>query len=111
MSSLRLPQHLAEPAHVDSGEAHLKFDLLEDIDCAVGHTERDVDRALRALRDFDARGGEPSERQPFLDAAVEAVWRLVVQHEACDLTDHRTLVERYRIPLEVMSRIGALSPG
>jgi len=108
MSALRLPQHLAEPAHVDSGEAHLKFELLEDIDAAVGHTERDVQRTLRALRDHDAMPGcDPEARQPLLDAAVEAVWRLVVQHEACDLHDHQELVERYRIPVEVMARLGA----
>ena len=107
MSALRLPQHLAEPAHVDSGEAHLKFDLLEDIDCAVGHTERDVERSLRVLRDHDTGHGDPEARQPLLDAAVEAVWRLIVQHEACDLTDHQALIERYRIPGEVMSRIGS----
>lgn len=107
MSALRMPQHLAEPAHVDSGEAHLKFELLEEIDSAVGHTEREVERALRALRDHDLGEGDPQARQPLLDAAVEAVWRLIVQHEACDLTDHRALVERYRIPAEVMARIGA----
>jgi hypothetical protein len=107
MSALRLPQHLAEPAHVDSGEAHLKFDLLEEIDCAVGHTERDVERTLRALRDHDRSGGDAEARQPLLDAAVEAVWRLVVQHEACDLTDHKVLIARYRIPHEVMARIGS----
>jgi hypothetical protein len=109
MSALRLPQHLAEPAHVDSGEAHLRFDLLEDIDSAVGHTERDVEKSLRALREFDAHGGDPEARKPVLEAAVEAVWRLVVQHEACDLADHRELIARYRIPTEVLSRIGALS--
>lgn len=107
MSALRLPQHLSEPAHVDSGEAHLKFDLLEDIDCAVGHTERDVERTLRALRDHDAATADPEGRQPLLDAAVEAVWRLVVQHEACDLTDHGALIARYRIPAEVMARLGS----
>jgi len=108
MSALRLPQHLAEPAHVDSGEAYLKFDLLEDIDCAVGHTERDVERTLRGLRDYDATANaDPDARGPLLDAAVEAVWRLVVQHEACDCTDHQALIDRYRIPGEVMARIGA----
>ena len=107
MSALRLPQHLAEPAQVDSGEAHLKFDLLEDIDSAVGHTERDVERTLRALRDHDAARDDPEARQPLLDAAVEAVWRLIVQHEACDLTDHQTLIQRYRIPAEVMARLGS----
>jgi hypothetical protein len=107
MSALRMPQHLAGRAHVDSGEAHLKFELLEEIDSAVGHTERQVERALRALADHDLGDRDPETRQPLLDAAVEAVWRLVVQHEACDLTDHQVLIERYRIPGEVMSRIGA----
>ncbi|WP_296597148.1 DUF6665 family protein [Phenylobacterium sp.] len=108
MSALRLPQHLAEPAHVDRGEAHLKFRLLEDIDAAVGHTERDVERALLALRSHDAHQTPPRDRQRLLDAAAEAVWRLIVQHEACDLTDHHELVERYGVPPEVMARIGAL---
>ena len=110
MSALRLPQHLAEPAHVDSGEAHLKFELLEDIDAAVGHTERDVERALRALRDHDTDPNDPLDRQVLLDAAVDAVWRLIVQHEACDCSDHRELVQRYRIPSEVMSRLGSSHP-
>jgi hypothetical protein len=105
MSALRLPQHLAESAHVDTGEAHLKFELLEEIDAAVGHTEREVERTLRALRDDD--GDDPGRRKLLLDAAVEAVWRLVVQHEACDCNDHRELIARYRVPPEVMARIGA----
>lgn len=107
MSALRLPQHLAEPAHVDSGEANLRFELLEDIDAAVGHTERDVERTLRALRDHDSDQRDPEARRALLDAAVEAVWRLIVQHEACDLTDHQALIQRYRIPAEVMARIGS----
>ena len=107
MSALKMPQHLADPAHVDSGEAHLKFELLEEIDGAVGDAERDVERNLRALRDFDSGGGGAEARRPLLDAAVDAVWRLVVVHEACDLSDHSELIQRYRIPAEVMSRIGA----
>ena len=105
MSALRLPQHLAEPAHVDSGEAQLKFELLEEIHAAVGHTEQDVESALRTLREHDPNDFEG--RKSLLDAAAEAVWRLIVQHEACDLTDHRELISRYRIPSEVMARIGA----
>lgn len=107
MSALRLPQHLGEPAHVGSGEAHLRFDLLQDIDSAVGHTERDVDHTLTALRAHDARGGDAETRLRLLNAAVEATWRLIVQHEAGDLMDHDALIERFRIPAEVMARIGA----
>ena len=109
MSALRLPQHLAEPAHVDSGEAHLKFDLLEEIDGPVIETERQVERAIQALRDFDAAGAaDPRARSLLLEVAVEAVWRLVVLHEACDLHDHSSLIARYRVPPEVLARIGGL---
>lgn len=108
MSALKSPQHLADPIHVDSGEAHLRFKLLEEIDAAVGHTECDVARTLRALQEHDAAGGPREARGPLLAAAVEAVWRLIVQHEACDCTDHQELIERYHIPAEVLSRIGGL---
>src|SRR5262245_41996382 len=107
MAALRLPQHLADTARVDSGEAHLKFELLEDIDGPVGALERQVVAAIQALRDYDAAGSDdPRARRMLLEVAVEAVWRLVVLHEACDLTDHSSLIERYHIPSEVLARIG-----
>lgn len=109
MAALRLPQHLADTARVDSGEARLKFELLEDIDGPLGDTERRVEAAIRSLRNYDAAGaGDPRTRRILLEVAVEAVWRLVVQHEANDLTDHTSLIERYQIPPEVLVRIGSL---
>ena len=109
MAALRLPQHLADAARVGHGEAHLKFDLLEEIDGPVGIIEQQVANAIRALRDYDAAGaGDPRTRGLLLEVAVEAVWRLVVLHEANDLTDHTGLIARYRIPPEVLARIGGL---
>jgi len=107
MAALRLPQHLAEPAHVDSGEAHLRFDLLEKLDAAVGHAERDVEAAMAALHRHDAAGGDPAARKRLVESAAEAVWRLLVQHEASDCADHSQLIARYRIPGEVLARVGA----
>jgi hypothetical protein len=106
MSPLRTPRTLSEPPHVDSGEAVMRFELLEKVDAAVARAERDVDEALAALREHDARGGPPEDRGPLLDAAAEAVWRLIVQHEACDCVDHHELIEKHAIPGEVMARIG-----
>jgi hypothetical protein len=109
MAAVRLPQHLGEGAQVDSGQARLRFDLLEEIDGPVIETERQVERAIQALRDFDAVGpGDPRARRLLLEVAVEAVWRLVVLHEACDLHDHSSLIARYRVPPEVLARIGGL---
>ena len=97
MAPLRMPQHLADATHVDTGEAVLKFELMEELD-ALRRSEARVNDALAALDEHDARGGSPAGRMRLLDQAVEAVWRLIVQHEACDCCDHQALVARYRIP-------------
>jgi len=107
MAALRLPQHLTDPPHVDSGEAHLRFELLEEADGAVGPSARRVDAALAALRAYDAQGGDGSGRRRLVDQAADAVWRLIVQHEACDCCDHQELIARHHVPAEVLARIGA----
>ena len=107
MSAVRPPQHLADPVVTDSGEAVMKFELLEDLD-AVHRCEDRVEMALAALRDCDAAGGYGAERTRLLEEAADAVWRLVVQHEACDCCDHNALIARYHIPVEVMARIGSM---
>jgi hypothetical protein len=101
-----MPQHLAEPSHFDTGEAILKFELMEELD-AVHRCEARVASALAAVRDHDAEGGDAPTRTLLVDAAAEAVWRLVVQHEACDCCDHQQLISRYGVPAEVLARIGA----
>jgi hypothetical protein len=106
MSPLRMPQHLADPLHTDSGEAVMKFELLEELE-QLHRAETRVERALAALRDHDAAGGYGAQRIQLVEAAADAVWSLVVQHEACDCCDHNQLIARYHIPVEVMSRLGA----
>lgn len=108
MSPLRMPQHLADPPHVDSGEAVLRFKLLEDIDAGLKRSEDRVQAALSALARHDAQGRhDPDLRSRLLGEAADAVWTLFVQHEACDCADHDELVRRYGIPAEVTARIGA----
>ncbi|HEY8574403.1 DUF6665 family protein [Phenylobacterium sp.] len=104
MSPLHAPRTLAEPQHVDSGEAVLKFELLEELDAAVSRCEHQVEAALDALQAWD---GPAAGRAALLDWAADAVWRLVVQHEACDCADHQALLERLHVPPQVMARIGA----
>ncbi len=107
MSPLRMPQHLADPPHLDSGEAVLRFKLLEDIDSGVKRHEDRVQATLAALQQYDVEGlQEPNLRSRLLDAAADAVWSLFVQHEACDCADHDELVRRYGIPAEVTARLG-----
>ena len=107
MAPLRMPQHLADRPLTDTGEAHMRFELLEDIDAGLRRAERRVAETLADLRDHDREGGDRQVRNALVDLAADAVWSLIVQHEACDCADHHALVERYRIPAEVMARIGA----
>jgi hypothetical protein len=107
MSPLRMPQHLADRPQTDSGEAVLKFELMEELD-ALNRLEARVAATLAALRDHEAEGGSPQERAALVDAAAEAVWRLVVQHEACDCCDHAQLIARYGVPADVLARLGAV---
>jgi hypothetical protein len=109
MSPLRLPQHLADQPHVDTGEARLKFDLLEDIDAGLSRSEREVERAIEALHEHDVELGDPAIRSRLLDSAADAVWRLFVQREAGDLTDHQPLIQRFGIPHDVLARVGSTS--
>src|SRR4051794_41005704 len=102
MSPLRMPQHLADPPHVDTGEAVMKFELMEELD-ALHRCEGRVGATLGALRDHDAEGSDAADRALLVDAAAEAVWRLIVQHEACDCTDHNQLMARYGVPAEVLA--------
>ena len=36
MSALRMPQTLSDPAHIDTGEALLRCELLEELDASLG---------------------------------------------------------------------------
>ena len=101
MSPVRMPQHLADRPQVDGGEAVLKFELLENLD-GLRRSEMRVDRAVAALNE-----ASPQDRPRLLDEAADAVWGLIVQHEACDCMDHSALIARHHVPAEVMARLGA----
>jgi hypothetical protein len=101
-----MPQGLGEPQHVDSGDAVLRFQLLEGLDGSVSRCEGELQAALAAL-DRQEPGAGRESRSRLLDTAADAVWRLIVQHEACDVCDHQELIARYGVPAEVMARVGA----
>jgi hypothetical protein len=104
MSPLRMPQSLGHDHHVDTGEAVLRFELLEELDASLGRCERAVEASVAALAEFDA--AVAAQRAPLLAAATQAVWRLIVQREACDLSDRERLVKHFHIPPDVMARLG-----
>ncbi|MBW8813296.1 MAG: hypothetical protein JF588_07695 [Caulobacterales bacterium] len=106
MSSLRMPQSLSARLKVETGEAILRYELLEEQAQSLGRAGRKVEAALAALRDHDAGpGGEG--RPALLKTASDAVWAFFVQREVMGLRDRAAVIAQYGIPREVLARLGA----
>jgi hypothetical protein len=102
MSSLRIPQSLSRRLGVDTGEAVLRYEIMEEQAASLGRSGRQVEAALAALRDHEGEG-----REPVLKAAADAVWCFLVQREVMGLRDRDRVVAEYRVPGEVLARLGA----
>lgn len=101
MSSLRMPQNLTSRLGVETGEAVLRYELLEEQAHSLGRAGRKVEAALAALRAHEGDG-----RQQVLQAAADAVWGFLVQREVMGLRDRAAVIAQFGIPREVMNRIG-----
>lgn len=102
MSSLRMPQSLTKRLGVETGEAVLRYELLEEQAASLGRMGDKLEQALVALRAHD---GE--DRARVLKAAADAAWCFFVQREVMGLRDRAAVVAQYDIPREVLVRIGA----
>ena len=102
MSSLRMPQSLIKRLGVETGDAVLRYELLQEQAASLGLAGRKVEKALAALREHEGEG-----RAEVLKAAADAVWGFLVQREIMGLRDRAAIVAEYAIPREVMNRIGA----
>lgn len=102
MSSLRLPQSLTSRLGHDTGETVLHYEQLEEQAASLGRQGRRMEEALAALRDH-AEGGD---RAHVLKAAADAVWCFFVQREVMGLRDRGAVIAEYRIPKEVLVRLG-----
>ena len=103
MSSLRAPQSLAARLGPESGDAILRYELMEEQAQSLGRAGRKVEAALAALGDHP--GGEA--RAALVKVAADAVWGFLVQREVMGLRDRAAVIAQYGIPREVLVRIGA----
>lgn len=106
--SFRMPQNLSAAPAPETGAGVLEIELLAEKAAALGRGGRDVEAALKRLRDFDASGGGgPVPRSELLAAAVDAVWGFLIHRELCGLRDRDEVIREYGIPREVLCRLGA----
>jgi hypothetical protein len=78
---------------------------------SLGRAGRLLEAALRELRDFDARGGLPAaageeQRRELIWRLARLVTNVVVQREACGLTDIDYVLDFYNVPPEVVALLG-----
>ena len=97
-----MPQSLLKRLGADSGEAALRYELVEEQAAALGRMGRKAEAALAALKAHEGEG-----RGEAVKAAADAVWCFLVQREVMGLRDRTAVVAHYRIPREVLNRIGA----
>jgi hypothetical protein len=102
MSSLRMPQSLLKRLGADTGEAALRYELVEEQAATLGRVGRKAEAALAALKAHEGEG-----RDQVLKVACDAVWCFLVQREVMGFRDRARIVADYQIPKEVMARLGA----
>jgi hypothetical protein len=110
--SLRPPR---PPKAPENPLAALEYEFLQERASALGRLGRALEAALAALSTFDTatteQSGPPAEdqetRRRLVSEAGVALWHFIVQREALGLRDSARIIRDYRIPVDVVNRMGA----
>ena len=98
--SLRAPDLKAQDSFLDP----LGLEIMGEKAASLGRAGEKVERSLAALR---AHEGSPADRAAVLRTATQAVHAYFIQRELCGLRRHDDVIREYRIPREVLFRLGA----
>lgn len=104
----RLPASKKASALREAAAEQVDNEILEEKAASLSRAGRRVEAALEAIRAHDAREGPGADRSALLDAAAREVWALLIQHELSGFRDEKRTIEQYRIPREVMARVGRI---
>lgn len=106
--SLRPPSRYSASASgaatVGNGLNPLDHEIAAEKAASLGRAGERVDRALREL---EAALPSSPERAALVRAAAQAVYAYFIQRELCGLRRHQDVIREYRIPNEVLARLGA----
>jgi len=103
-----LPDRLALARRSDAAFNVLGADIIAEKAASLGHHGEKVEKAMTALRAFDAHPGLPDERIKLVRKAARDVWAFFVQRELCGFRDQKQVIKDYGIPGEVLVRLGAV---
>ena len=83
-----------------------EYELQAEKAASLGRVAAKMEAACAQLRDLDERGVRGPERDAMVAEAAEYVWFYVVQREAMGWRDHREALAIYRVPPELVARMG-----
>jgi hypothetical protein len=109
--TVRPPRQLATKIWTDNPAAALDYEIAQEKASALGRLGRGLEKALGALRDFDAqqnRDAAREQRRALVAEAGHALWLFVVQRESIGLRGTQQLMRDYRVPGEVQACMGML---
>lgn len=93
-----------------SGYATLTHEMAEERASALARLGRRLEAALTALAAYPRTADADREvRSRLVQEAGYALWMLVVQRESCGLNKIDHVVKLYRVPKEVLYRMGPMA--
>ncbi|MFP5077599.1 DUF6665 family protein [Rhizobium sp. YIM 134829] len=101
---VRPPSSFTNPGARTTGFDLLEYELMSERADALGRHGLKVETAIARLEACS----EPAEREALLDAAADAVWSFFITRELCGLRSNKDAIARYRIPREVIARLGVV---
>lgn len=84
----------------------LDYELAAEKADALGRIGRKVEAALEALAAAQAMEAPREYREKLINEAAELVWAFFIQREISGFRSQADAVRRYRIPHEVLIRVG-----
>lgn len=98
--SLRLPDLKAQDSFLDP----LGVEIMGEKAASLGRAGEKVEKSIAAL---ERHVGDDGVRMRLVAQAAEAVYAYFVQRELCGFRRHHDVIGQYRIPREVLARLGA----
>lgn len=85
------------------------YEAAAETAAALGRAGKKLEAALAALKRHDATPGANRDRDELVQEAANCAWALFIQRDFLGLKSDHHLARTYRIPREVMVRIGVVA--
>ena len=106
----RLPKNLSntlsfKSAAIKTGASVLEHEILGEKAYSLGMAAKTVEKTLNQFEELTGTGTTTHEQT--LQQAADAVHAYFIQRELMGLSDHRGVIEFYKIPQIILSQVGA----